>query len=69
MTRFDEVRASFWNHDGYGAQPPLTEEMVQDAERLLGVSLPASLLTLLRVRNGGGVADRWNVFPTRMPTS
>jgi hypothetical protein len=69
VTRFDEVRASFWNHDDYRVQPPLTEEMIQDAERLLDVSLPASLLTLLRVRNGGGVADRWNVFPTRMPTS
>ncbi|MFI9172410.1 hypothetical protein [Streptomyces lincolnensis] len=45
MTRFDEVRASFWNDDDYGVQPPLTEEMAQDAERLLGVSLPASLLT------------------------
>ncbi|MFF1447539.1 SMI1/KNR4 family protein [Streptomyces sp. NPDC058274] len=47
----------------------MTDEMVEDAERLLGISLPASLLTLLRVQNGGGVAERWNVFPTPVPTS
>ncbi|MER5892168.1 hypothetical protein [Streptomyces sp. NPDC001876] len=42
MTRFDEVDASFWNRDDQGVQPPLTEEMVQDARRLLGVRLPPS---------------------------
>ncbi|RSS64669.1 SMI1/KNR4 family protein [Streptomyces sp. WAC07061] len=31
--------------------------------------MPASLLEILRVRNGGVVADAWNAFPTDVPTS
>lgn len=69
MTRFDEVKASFWNPGDHGVQLPLTEAAIEDAELELGVALPASLLALLRVRNGGQVAARWNAFPTRVPTS
>ncbi|MEC3973990.1 hypothetical protein [Amycolatopsis sp. H20-H5] len=39
--------ARFWR-DGPGASP--SEESVRDAERLLDVKLPASLLELLRIR-------------------
>ncbi|MFF0556298.1 SMI1/KNR4 family protein [Streptomyces sp. NPDC004266] len=69
MTRFDEVRATFWGEDPYGDPPPLTDAAVRDAERRLGVRLPASLLELLRDRNGGVVADAWDACPTDGPTS
>ncbi|MEU1200414.1 SMI1/KNR4 family protein [Streptomyces sp. NPDC005813] len=69
MDRFDEVKATFWSEDLYGVQPPLTDEVVEEAERELGVRLPASLLEILRIQNGGQVAERWNAFPTEVPTS
>lgn len=69
MARFDEVRATFWGDGLYGVQPPLTDAAVQDAEVRLGVLLPSSLLEILRGRNGGPVADRWDAFPTDVPTS
>ncbi|MFE9059569.1 SMI1/KNR4 family protein [Streptomyces sp. Alain-F2R5] len=69
MARFDEVKATFWGEGRYGVQPSLTDAVVQDAERRLGVRLPASLLEILRVRNGGAVAELWNAFPTDVPTS
>ena len=40
-------RSNYYNH------PPLTDEMVAEAERRLGVTLPAEYLALLRVQNGG----------------
>lgn len=64
MARFDEVKATFWSGDAYGVLPPLSEEMVKDAERLLDVSLPSSLVELLQTQNGGGVAAAWDAFPT-----
>jgi hypothetical protein len=33
--------------------PPLTDEMVAKAEKLLGVTLPESYVSLLRIQNGG----------------
>ncbi|WP_274564947.1 SMI1/KNR4 family protein [Streptomyces spiramyceticus] len=69
MARFDQVKAAFWGVGDYGVQLPLTEEMVQEAERELGVTLPSALLDLLRVQNGGSVAAERNVFPTSQPTS
>ncbi|MFJ8768804.1 SMI1/KNR4 family protein [Streptomyces clavifer] len=69
MAEFDEVKATFWGEGRYGAQPPLTDAVVQDAERQLGVRLPASLLDILRVQNGGVVAELGNAFPTDVPTS
>ncbi|MEU0399033.1 hypothetical protein ABZ318_02095 [Streptomyces sp. NPDC006197] len=60
MTRFDEVRATFWGGDPYGDAPPLTDAAVRDAGRRPGVRLPASLLGLLRDRDGGVVADAWD---------
>lgn len=69
MGRFDEVMATFWGDGDYGVQPPLTDEMVREAERVLGVRLPAALLDLLRVQNGGIVAADHDAFPTSQPTS
>lgn len=43
--------------------------VVQDAEVRLGVRLPSSLLEILRGQNGGLVAERWDAFPTKTPTS
>lgn len=69
MTRFDEVKAAFWDEGDYGVQPPVTEEMVTEAERVLQVVLPSALLDLLRLQNGGRVVARRNAFPTSRPTS
>ncbi|CUM36984.1 SMI1/KNR4 family protein [Streptomyces gardneri] len=69
MARFDVVKATFWGEGVYGVQPPLTDAVVQDAENRLGVRLPASLLEILRVQNGGLVAELSNAFPTDVPTS
>lgn len=69
MARFDDLVATFWGDGDYGVQQPLTDEMVREAERLLGVKLPAALLDLLRVQNGGSVAAGHAAFPTGRPTS
>lgn len=42
----------FWSSNYYG-HPPLTDEMVEVAERTLGVELPAEYIELLRIQNGG----------------
>lgn len=64
VASFDHVVATFWSGGTYGMQRPLADEMVREAEQTLGVTLPSSLLVLLRVQNGGGVAAEWNAFPT-----
>ncbi|WP_425558975.1 SMI1/KNR4 family protein [Kutzneria kofuensis] len=56
MADFDEIKVAFWGDGTYDVQPPLTDEDVREAEALLGVTLPAALLDLLRIQNGGGVA-------------
>lgn len=48
---------------------PLTDESVREAEAKLGVRLPADLLALLRVQNGGYTRDEYRVCPTSRPTS
>jgi hypothetical protein len=48
----------------YGDLPPLSPQAVAEAQRQLGVRLPASLLALLEVRNGGTVAEEHAAFPT-----
>ena len=61
MTSFDEVAARLWGGPSEDfPDRPLTDELVAEAERVLEVTLPADLLTLLRVRNGGVVAGAWN---------
>lgn len=69
VARFDEVKATFWGEGLYGVQAPLTDVVVEDAERQLGVRLPSSLLEILRRQNGGLVASDWDAFPTEVPTS
>ncbi|MFD7015768.1 SMI1/KNR4 family protein [Streptomyces sp. NPDC059928] len=69
MGRFDEVMATFWGDGDYGVQQPLTDELVREAKRVLGVTLPTSLLDLLWVQNGGSVAADHDAFPTNRPTS
>jgi hypothetical protein len=66
---FDEIKVAFWGDGTYGVQPPLTDEAVKEAEDLLGVRLPAALLDLLRVQNGGMVACGRRRCPTSEPTS
>ncbi|MFD8599735.1 SMI1/KNR4 family protein [Kitasatospora sp. NPDC059646] len=58
-----------WDDTRPATHAPLTEDAVAEAQRLLGVTLPADLLTLLRHRNGGIVADAFAAFPTDRPTS
>lgn len=65
----DEVVASFWRDSDFGVLDPLTDEAVRDAEDQLRVALPASLVRLLRVQNGGTVAERWNAWPVAVPTA
>lgn len=63
MAQFDDVKATFWVGDAH-AVPPLSDVMVKDAERLLDVSLPSTLVELLQTQNGGVVAAAWDAFPT-----
>ncbi len=51
------------------AGPVLTDELVAEAERDLGVRLPTDLVTLLRVQNGGYVGGDFAACPTARPTS
>lgn len=69
MARFEEVKAALWSGGTYGVQPSLTDEAVTEAEQVLGVRLPVSLLELLRVQNGGEVSSGRDAFPTDQPTS
>ena len=52
--------SEFWGENLYD-HPPLTEEMIEQAERLLGVKLPDDYLELLRIQNGGCTQEF--VFP------
>ncbi|WP_433663955.1 SMI1/KNR4 family protein [Nocardia sp. CA-128927] len=63
MATLDQVMASFWGDSDYGVFPPLTDEAIREAEDRFGVTLPASLVRLLRVQNGGTVAKQRNAFP------
>jgi hypothetical protein len=64
MAPFEQVEAGFWHADEkYGMLPPLTQDMIAAAEHELGVTLPADLLRLLRMQNGGVVAEAWDACP------
>ncbi|MFJ7246982.1 SMI1/KNR4 family protein [Kitasatospora sp. NPDC098652] len=70
MARFEDLQRSLWDTSSeYTVQPALTDQAIVEAQRLLDVTLPGSLLALLRHRNGGEIADDWNAFPTSRPTS
>lgn len=43
---------NFWGSNYYN-HPPLTDEMLVEAEKALGVKLPIELVQLLRIQNGG----------------
>ena len=60
---------NFWGTESWNkcVNPPLTNAMVKDAERRLGVRLPEKFIELLRIRNGGGTRNFG--FPTSKPTS
>lgn len=70
MKRFEDLQQSLWDTGSdYGVQPPVTDQAILEAERLLNVTLPSSLLDLLRQQNGGQVTSSRNAFPTSRPTS
>jgi hypothetical protein len=56
----------FWDSNYYD-HPPLTDEMVAEAERQLDVKLPTEYLALLRVQNGG--YTRGFGYPMSRPTT
>lgn len=58
--------STFWA-DNYYLHPPLTEAMLEAAESKLQVKLPALLVELLRVQNGGYTAGF--AFPMQRATS
>lgn len=51
----------FWGENYYN-NPPLTEDMIAQAEAFLGCRLPKAYLDLLRVQNGGYLAEKM-AFP------
>lgn len=70
VARFEDLQQSLWDTGSdYGVQPPVTAEVILEAERLLNVTLPGSLLDLLRQQNGGRLTRSRNAFPTSGPTS
>src|SRR5689334_19404071 len=48
-----DLWADFFDASTHYTGPPLTDALVAAAERLLGYTLPASYVRLLRVKNGG----------------
>lgn len=56
----------FWDPED-NLNPPLTDAAIAEAETLLGVKLPAALLDLLRIQNGG--FTQGFAFPVATPTS
>ncbi|MGW4944477.1 SMI1/KNR4 family protein [Actinoplanes sp. NPDC004185] len=57
------MTSPFDDGPGEWTGPPLTDDMVRQAEATLGVRLPPAYVDLLRLRNGGVLRD------TRHPTS
>ncbi|WP_063774166.1 SMI1/KNR4 family protein [Streptacidiphilus rugosus] len=70
MTRFDDIKVTLFSAEHSDlAQSALTDEVVQEAEGILGVRLPAALVEILRWQNGGPVSSHWDAFPTAAPNS
>jgi hypothetical protein len=64
MASFEQAAASFWHPENEQLrQAPLTDESIVDAENQLGVTLPPDLIHLLRLQNGGVIADTWDACP------
>jgi cell wall assembly regulator SMI1 len=70
MSDWESFKASFWKPgESYGVLAPLTDELVHRAESTLGVTLPTAYIELLRIQNGGPVADDYTAHPSPRPTS
>ncbi|MFF3411866.1 SMI1/KNR4 family protein [Streptomyces sp. NPDC002742] len=70
MARVEDPPEPFWDiNSDRGVQLPLTDLAILEAEGLLNVTLPVSLLSLLRKQNGGLVVAGRDAFPTSRPTS
>ncbi|MEV6212775.1 SMI1/KNR4 family protein [Kitasatospora sp. NPDC051914] len=70
MARLEDLQRSLWDtSSAHVTQLALTDQAIVDAQHLLNVTLPSSLLDLLCHQNGGVVADTWDAFPTTQPTS
>ncbi|CAM5679030.1 SMI1/KNR4 family protein [Streptomyces hirsutus] len=70
VTRFEDLQRFLWDTSSeYAVQSALTDQAIAETQRLLNVTLPSSLLDLLRHQNGGQVAASRNAFPTSQPTS
>jgi hypothetical protein len=61
------IRADQSWGSNYYKHPPITDEMVEIAERQLGVKLPTEYIALLRIQNGG--YTKGFRFPMRQRTS
>src|SRR3954451_12770814 len=68
MAGFDDVLERFWDtRQTHDVHPPLTPAAISDAERILGVRLPADYLALMRVQNGGLVSADLDGHALRPP--
>ncbi|WP_226701691.1 SMI1/KNR4 family protein [Priestia aryabhattai] len=56
---------SFWSDDSKYKRIdyPINDEIIKQAEVILGVKLPSSLLDLLKIRNGGGLNYPYFMLP------
>jgi len=70
MATFEDITDTFWDTAShYLVQPPLDDAALAAAEETLGVRLPAEYVALLRVQNGGVVADAFTAHPMTERTS
>lgn len=65
MPAFEEVVDRFWAE--HESAPPLDDARLREAEEALGVRLPGRLVQLLRVQDGGPVAEPFRAFPPPSP--
>ncbi|MGI8369607.1 SMI1/KNR4 family protein [Priestia megaterium] len=56
---------SFWSDDSEYKRIdyPINDEIIKQAEAILGVKLPSSLLDLMKIRNGGGLNYPYFMLP------
>jgi hypothetical protein len=66
MTNMMKNIENFWD-ENYYENPPLSEEMIKEAEARLAVKLPESYISLLNIQNGG--YTQGYVFPMSEKTS
>lgn len=61
------MKKSIWQEDEDCNLEPITNEMVEKAEKELKVKLPESYINLLKEQNGGYIC--YDSYPTVIPTS